>query len=147
MKLSEIIEEWKHDAKIDNVELDRESLHIPNLHAKYLAILSEHRMKLKGLYLKRRNKYTVLTDYYRGNLNTQEDLEKLGREPWSLKLLKQDVHNYVESDNDIMTIDMKIDLEKEIVTVLEEILRAINNRGFQLSTAVKWRSLTNFGEV
>ena len=55
MKLSEIIEEWKHDAKIDNVELDRESLHIPNLHAKYLAILSEHRMKLKGLYLKRRN--------------------------------------------------------------------------------------------
>ena len=84
---------------------------------------------------------------YEGNLNTQEDLEKLGREPWSLKLLKQDVHNYVESDNDIMTIDMKIDLEKEIVTVLEEILKAINNRGFQLSTAVKWRSLTNFGEV
>ena len=36
MKLEDILSEWAKDSKIDNTELDKESLKIPALHNKYL---------------------------------------------------------------------------------------------------------------
>ena len=41
------MEEWTKDTVIDNTSLDKESLKIPNLHSKWLIILSKERQKLK----------------------------------------------------------------------------------------------------
>ena len=144
MKIDDIIEEWKKDSVIDSVELDRESMHIPNLHAKYLAVLSSARRKRKGFIYKKRILERDLKEYYKGDLNNPEDLTRIKRDPWERKLLKQDVDSYVEADNEIIELDGKIDMQSEIIYVLEEIIKAINNRGFQISTAVKWRALTQF---
>jgi len=46
MKIDEIIEEWQKDAKIDDVELDTESLNVPMLHAKYLKIYATEKVKM-----------------------------------------------------------------------------------------------------
>ena len=35
---------WQEDAKIDDINLDKEALNVPNLHAKYLTILSTARI-------------------------------------------------------------------------------------------------------
>ena len=40
MKLEEIQESWSSDSKIDDTELDNESLKIPELHHKYFRIFS-----------------------------------------------------------------------------------------------------------
>ena len=74
MIIDEITEMWIADSKIDDVELDTESLKIPSLHAKYLKILYQQKLKLKSLIIKKKTLNRVLSEYYKGHLNHPEDL-------------------------------------------------------------------------
>ena len=38
MDLDKLQTMWQNDAKVDDINLDKESLNIPNLHAKYVTI-------------------------------------------------------------------------------------------------------------
>lgn len=145
MKVDEITSMWLDDAKIDDVDLDTESLKIPSLHAKYLKILYEEKLKLKSYIIKRKTFSRVLSEYYRGDLNNKEDLAEIGREPWSRTVLKQDIASYVDSDHDMIKLLTKISYQEEVVSLLEDILKNINNRGFQIKNTIDWRRLTQFG--
>lgn len=143
--IEEIISSWREDCKLDDTELDTEALRIPNLHAKYLKMLAEHRVKLRALRIKQKQLSQTLYDYYKGDLNNPEDLAAIKREPWPKTVLKQDMPMYVDSDEDMVKMNSKIAMQEEIVGVCEEILKSINNRGFQIKNAIDWRRLTNFG--
>lgn len=145
MKLEEIIELWQADAKIDDVELDRESLSVPVLHGKYLKIYYQEKVKLRKLKIDYKTKKKVLAEYYRGELNNPEDLEEIGREPWAKTVLKQDIPQYIEGDQEMINHVAKMVYQEEIVMLLEDIMKSINNRGFQIKNAIDWRKLTNFG--
>jgi len=145
MIIDEITEMWIADSKIDDVELDTESLKIPSLHAKYLKILYQQKLKLKSLIIKKKTLNRVLSEYYKGDLNHPEDLEELGREPWQRTVLKQDLPSYVDSDDDMIKLLTKISYQEEVVSLLEDIIKNINNRGFQIKNGIDWRKLTNFG--
>ena len=77
MKLTELQEMWKKDCVIDETNLGRASAKIPELHAKYLNLLTSAKLqsrKAESDYLKlRRVKYR----YFRGEL-TQTELQDLG---------------------------------------------------------------------
>jgi len=45
----------------------------------------------------------------------------------------------------MVDLNTKIGYYEEVVSVLEEILKALNNRNFQIKNAIDWRRLTNFG--
>jgi len=145
MLVDEITEMWIKDAKIDDVELDVESLKVPTLHAKYLRILYQEKLKLKSYLIKRKTLSRVLGEYYRGDLNSPEDLREIQREPWSRTVLKQDLSSYVDSDKDMIKLLTKISYQEEVVSLLEDIIKNINNRGFQIKNSIDWRKLTNFG--
>ena len=145
MKLEEVIELWQADAKIDDVELDRESLNVPVLHGKYLKIFYQEKLKLRKLKIEYKTKKKVLAEYYRGELNNPEDLSELGREPWAKTVLKQDVPQYIEGDQEMINHVAKMVYQEEVVMLLEDIMKSINNRGFHISAAINWRKLTNFG--
>lgn len=136
---------WEEDGKWDDAALDIESLRIPNLHAKYLRYLSMIRLKSKRLILKRKELLVILREYYLGNLNTTPQmLEQLERPPMLHRHLKQDVLIQIEADSAIQQLDDQLTTINESLAVLEEILRSINNRGFQIKNAIDWRRLTNF---
>jgi|TARA_B100002019_G_scaffold128028_1_gene110167 hypothetical protein len=143
--IEDIISSWREDCKLDDTELDTEALRIPNLHAKYLKMLAENRVKLRALRIKQKQLSQTLYDYYKGDLNNPEDLAAIKREPWPKTVLKQDMPMYVDSDEDMVKMNSKIAMQEEIVGVCEEILKSINNRGFQIKNAIDWRRLTNFG--
>jgi len=143
--IEDIISSWREDCKLDDTELDIEALKIPNLHAKYLKLLAENRVKLRALRIKQKQLNQTLYDYYKGDLNNPEDLATINRDPWPKTVLKQDMSMYVDSDNDMVKMNSKIAMQEEIVGVCEEILKSINNRGFQIKNAIEWRRLTNFG--
>lgn len=145
MKIEEIIDQWTKDAKIDDVELDRESLAIPVLHGKYLKLYYEEKLKYKKYKIQYKKLHKVLCEYYRGELNNPEDLEELGRQPWAKTVLKQDVNQFVEGDDQMVNLVTKMVYQEEVVSLLEDIMKSINNRGFQISNAINWRKLTNFG--
>lgn len=145
MNLETIVEEWTKDSKLDDTELDFESLRIPNLHAKYLRHYGETKVRLRSLKIKSKQLQQMLYDYYKGDLNNPESLNEIGREPWVKTVLKQDIQMYIDADNDMVKMQSKIALTEETVDVLEQILRSINNRGFLVKNAIEWRRLTNFG--
>ena len=145
MKISEIIEEWKKDTKLDDLNLDSESLHIPSLHSKYLTHLSDTRLKLRALRIERKKIVRELMSYYSGDLNNPEDLKRINREPWAKKVLRNDIMGYVDTDSDITEIDAKIEMCEEKVEVLMEIIKSINGRNYNITNAINFRRLTMGG--
>ena len=146
MKIEQIIEQWTADSKIDNTELDTESLKIPSLHSKYLRILSEERSRLKALKIQQKELYRRLADYYRGDANNPEDLEYINKEPWPRTVMKTEVGSFVDADELMIKLTTRIMIQEESVEVAAEILKSINGRGFLLNTAVNFRKMTQFGQ-
>jgi len=143
MKLEELYELWEKDAKYDDLNLDVDSLNISSLHAKYNRMLSEARSQLRALRINRKTHYATLREYYLGNLNNPEDLERINRAPYLNKVLRQNVHDYVEADDDIVKIDTRIAVLEEKVEVIVEIMKAVHKRGYDIKSAIEWRKFTN----
>ena len=137
MKLEEIQELWNRDREIDIAELAIESVRIPQLHDKYLKIYIDERIKLKSLEFELSKMVRLKNVYYSGRM-AQEDLEKLGWEPFLGKILKGEMHSYLESDEDIFKIKGKIVIMEEKINYLDSIVKMINNRGFQIKSAIDW---------
>jgi len=143
MKIEDIIGMWQEDVKIDETELSRESLNIPLLHGKYLKHFSDERLKLRAFKMKQKQLHQRLMDYYHGDLNNPEDLAELGREPYPFKRLKNEVSYYVESDSEMVQLNTKIVYQQEMVDVLEEILKAVNTRGFVIKNSLDFLKFTS----
>ena len=53
------------------------------------------------------------------------------------------MHNYVDSDNELMKLDTRISIQEEKVEVLTAIIKAIHQRGYDIKSAIEWRKFTN----
>lgn len=140
MDIEQILEEWRKDAKIDDLNVDLESSKVPNLHSKYITMLSEERSRLRLLQVQRRDLLRMLREYYLGTLS-QEELNKLGRTPYLGKVLKNEVMVFVDSDSSLIKFDLKIAKSQEKVEVLLEIMKSISNRNFSLKTITDWKRM------
>jgi len=134
---------WSEDVKMDNVDLDTESLKIPNLHAKWLNILTKERQKLRRLTIKKQQLSKTLAEYYRGELNNPEDLAIIKREPYLKTVLKAEINTYVDTDSDMIELNLRVSYQQEIVDVVEEIMKAINGRQWNIRNAIEWRKFSN----
>ena len=142
MKLEDILSEWSKDSKIDNTELDKESLKIPALHNKYLKMYASENLKLKRMMHDFKDMERNKFEYYSGKM-CQEDLKERGWDQFDHKLLKQDIPRYLESDRELITILLKIDYQREKVDTVKSILSNINGRSFNIGNAIKWQQFLN----
>ena len=133
--LEDIKSQWAEDSKIDNDLLDNESTKIPQLHSKYLNYLTDVRL----LKLRKEQEYKVLIrekfEYYTG----KADDSVYQKNPFDLKVLKQDVPMYMDADPEIQNVTTRINYYEEIVFVLEKIIQQINNRTFQIKNSIEWQ--------
>ena len=143
MKLEEIYEMWENDAKYDDLNLDTESLNISSLHAKYNRLLSETRSQLRACFIQRKSRANLLRDYYLGNLNNPDDLERIGRQPFLQKVLKNEVQGYIDADDDLLKLETRTAMLEEKVDVVVEIMKCIHKRGYDIKSAIEWRKFTN----
>lgn len=137
MKLEQIYEYWSEDSKIDRSELGNESLKLPQLHSKYYKVFSEERLRLKQYESEYKILYKQKFEYYMGTIDEYE-MKELGWEPQPLKILRTDIPVYMDADKDIINLNLKISMQKEKIDVLENIIRNINSRGFQIKNAIDW---------
>lgn len=142
MTLDQICEEWRKDASIDSTELGAESLKIPQLHSKYMKIYFDERQRMKAFEFKNKETFLKKYEYYNGRMS-QEELEESGWEPFVKKLMKNEIDMYLESDKDIIDINMRIEAQKEKIHFLEEVLKNINQRNYQIKNAIEWQRFTN----
>ncbi len=137
MILSEIQDQVKRDLKINDLELDIESLRIPSLHSKYLQLLTENSLKLKKangeLSVLKRNKWI----YYTGKA-TEEVYKEKGEFPLKLKT-KDEERTFIEADEDIQKKKTEVEYYETVVEYLQEIVKQIGQRNFQIKNAIDWR--------
>lgn len=142
MKLEDIFISWKEDCSIDQSELGIESLRVPELHHKYFKILTHERLSLKKVEQQYKTLYKAKYDYFMGHMD-DESLQNLGWDPQPLKILKQDLPLYMDSDPDLAVFTEKIDVQKEKIELLESIIKMISTRGFQIKNAIDWERFKN----
>jgi uncharacterized protein YihD (DUF1040 family) len=139
-----LMDMWSKDAQVDLTEPARELAKISSLHAKYLNILSHHNLIIKKLNSDYTKKKSIMFQYYSGDLNDPEELEKYGfNEPMRKKILRQDIPIYLDGDEQLINILLKKSLHQEIVDYCSSVIKEINNRTFQLNNIIKWEIFTS----
>ena len=141
INIDEIVESWREDSKIDDLNLDKENVRIPSLHSKYVGMMVDENKSLRTLIRDRAILRRLLRSYYLGKADT-DDLEKLGRDQFCEKILKNELNEYMDTDELMIRINARISTQEEKIDVLKEIIRSINSRGYQLKNAIDWHRLT-----
>ena len=125
--------------KINDTELDLESLKTPQLHNEFL----KHLTKFKLMLSRAETEYNVLKkdkwEYYTG----KADAAVYALKPFDLKILRTDIDKYLDADIDLQKAKQKVDYLETTVDFLDRTIRQIANRGFAIKNAVDWRKFTS----
>lgn len=142
MNLEELKNSITKDSQIDSTELGNESLKIPQIHSKYLNMLTELRLLLSKLQhdfaILRLRKWKIYT-----GKASQEELESWGEEPFDLDILKTDVDKFMDADKALIDLKLKISLNETKIKMIEEFLKSVNNRNFMIRSAIDWQKMMN----
>ena len=135
MNLDKIQEMWDRDSHIDPDNLHDESLKIPQLHSKYYTVYNT----ITLLREKARDSYNRIRleryNYYTG----KAPAEVYAAEPFPYKVREKDaIQRYMDADEKLNTINMKIKYYDTTLKYLEEIIRIISNRTYQIKNAIEW---------
>ena len=141
MKFEDIQKSWTSDCNIDDTELAKESVRIPQLHNKYLILYSNEKLILKTLRYDHSKLVKLKKEYYGGRLSGEE-LEALDWEPFQHRLLKQDIDAYIEADEDAIESKQKMSLHEEKVDYLEAVVKSLTTRGYLIKNAIDWKRFT-----
>ena len=135
MDLEKIQAMWEKDSHIDPDNLHDESLKIPQLHSKYYTLyntITLLREKAREQYSKvRLERY----NYYTGKATA----EVYAEEPFPYKVREKDaIQRHLDADDKMNKIDMKIKYYDVMLKFLEEIIRTVSNRTYQIKNAIEW---------
>ena len=123
MTLDELKEQVVKDLKVNDERLDTESLKNQELYTKYLDTKSNFEL----LMYKPKSDYKILYrqkwEYYGGKVRYTKIYET---KPFDLKVLKSDLSVYIESDEEIITIENKIVYLETVIKYIDGVLKSIN---------------------
>ena len=123
------------DLKIDDTELDLESIRTPQLHNKYLKLFTKYSLQLKKVKDDYDGLYKFKWEYYTG----KSTVEVYQAEPFDLKVLKSDIHIYLNADAELQKLGQRQEYLNVVVVYLERVLREINNRNWNIRNTIEWK--------
>jgi len=139
MDLEQLQLEADKDLKINDTELDLESLKTPQLHNKYM----KHYTKFKLLLTRTEDELRTMKrdkwEYYTG----KADPSVYQAKPFDLKIMRTDIDKYLEADEDLQKLSQKIAYLITVVDFLDKTIRVIVNRTYAIKNAIEWRRFTS----
>jgi hypothetical protein len=139
MDLEQLQLEADKDLKINDTELDLESLKTPQLHNKYM----KHYTKFKLLLTRTEDELRTMKrdkwEYYTG----KADPSVYQAKPFDLKIMRTDIDKYLEADEDIQRLSQKVAYLITVVDFLDKTIRVIVNRTYTIKNAIEWRRFTS----
>jgi hypothetical protein len=141
MNLEQVLAEWATDSNLPRTELDEVSRQTPALHAKYLALLSNAKLRMKKMEMDQKTLLKKKWLWYNGKM-TEEQIKDLGWEydPLEgLKVMKGEMDYYYDSDKEIQESEMKIQYIKTMIDTLNEIVNNLNWRHQTIGNMIKWK--------
>tara|TARA_B100000902_G_scaffold170503_1_gene164951 strand:+ start:81 stop:518 length:438 start_codon:yes stop_codon:yes gene_type:complete len=126
---------WEEDSKIDLDNLHTESINIPKLHAKYFEIYNNIVLLKKKAEQQRKNTRHERYEYFSG----KADPEVYVKNPFPKKIRDKDtMQKYLDSDESLSSVSLKIDYYDTILNYIESILKVVQNRTYQIKNAVEF---------
>ena len=142
MNLENLKEHITKDSIVDSTELGIEAIKIPQIHGKYINLLTD----MKLLLTKQQQEYAILRlrkwKIYTGKAS-KEELEIWKEDPFELDILKTDVDKFMDADPQLTDLKLKIALSETKVKMVEEFLKSLNNRNFVIRSAIDWQKMMN----
>ena len=141
MTLDDLKAEWKSDCEIDDIELDKSSLEIPRLHAKYSEYLTDAVVAQKNIQFQYN---TLLKDkwlWFNGKMD-ENRIKELG---WSddpfdgLKIMKNDMQVFFNADTDLQKLSAQLELANIRINFLKECMQNITCRHQTIKNTIDWR--------
>jgi len=141
MTLEQVLDEWSKDSILPPNNLDEVSRETPKLHAKYLALLSNAKLRLKKAEMDQKSLLKLKWLYYNGKMS-QEEIETQGwdYDPFNgLKIMKGEMDYYYDSDKEIQESELKIQYIKTLIDTLKEIVDTLRWRHQTIGNMIKWK--------
>jgi hypothetical protein len=135
MNIEEIQKMWDKDSVIDPDNLHEESLKIPQLHSKYYTIYNTITL-LRERSLETYNKVRLERyNYYTGKAPAEAYVE----EPFPYKVRDKDsLQRHMDADEKLNKVDLKVRYYDVMLKFLEEIIRCVSNRTYQIKNSIEW---------
>jgi len=136
MNLETIQEMWERDSQIDPDELHTASLAVPSLHSKYYQLFNDLRL----LRARAKKKHQCILHerhlYYSG----KAEPEIYVNDPFPYKVREKDsLQRYLDADKKLIESELKIEYYNTMIEFLENIIKTIQNRTFQIKNAIEWQ--------
>jgi len=126
---------WREDAQIDPDNLHTESLNIPILHSKYYELYNNILLLRKKAEQQRKNIRHERYEYFSG----KADPDVYVQNPFPKKIRDKDtMQKYLDADEKLSSASLKIDYYDTMLKFLEEILKQITNRTYQIKNAIEY---------
>jgi len=139
MTLDEIQQMWENDSEIDDNHLGEASTTSAKLHAKYLKLLIDAKLKLA----KYKADYKVLRQsrfrYYRGEMSRQELKDREWDQYQGTKPLKSELDEILNGDDILAKHELRIEYLNTMIYALEAIMQSIKGRQWDIKNGITWK--------
>ena len=133
--LDKLQEMWEKDSKIDMDNLHIESTSIPTLHAKYFELYNTIFLMRKKAEQQRKNIRHERYEYFSGEADRDVYVEN----PFPKKIRdKETMQKYLDADEKLSGVSLKIEYYDVMLKYIEEILKQISNRTYQIKNAIEF---------
>lgn len=124
---------WEKDSKIDIDNLHTESLNIPILHSKYFDLYNTILLLKKKAEQQKKTTRHEKYEYFTG----KADPEVYLKNPFPKKIRdKETLQGYLDSDEKLSQINLKVDYYNVMLNYLESILKQISERNWQIRNSL-----------
>lgn len=135
INLEQVQKMWKEDSEINIDDLHNESLKVSTLHSKYYEIYNNISLLRKRSESQYKIKKLERYNYYNG----KADPEVYKNEPFPYKVRdKESMQRYLDADEKLSEMLMKIDYYDVMLKYLEEIIKTISNRTYQIKNSIEF---------
>ena len=147
-KFEQLKADWAEDSHVDfqfknksyTADLAQLALDIPYQHNKYLNHYTDISQIKTSLEFEIRKLIREKREYYGGEADAKVYAEK----PFGSRISTQDkMKVYVESDDDVINLEAKIKYLDQMLYWLDQVMKQISNRGFQVKSAIEWEKFIN----
>ena len=133
ISLENIQSMWNEDSIINIDDLHNESLKIASLHSKYYEMYNNITLLRKRAEVQYNQKRLQRYNFYAG----KADPDVYREEPFPYKVRdKEGMQRHIEADEKLSEIFMKIEYYDTMLKYLEEIIKMISNRTYQIKNSI-----------
>ena len=140
--------DWAEDSEVDfqfknkqyTTDLGQLALQIPFQHNKYLNHYTDLTEIKTSLEFQARQLVRQKREYYGG----ESDAKIYAEKPFGNSIkTPENMKGYLESDDDIINMEAKVKYIDQMLYFLDQVMKQISNRGFQINSAIQWEKFIN----